>query len=126
MKRLWVSGFLLVILLVLCGLGSYTTSGCCSSLSSQLNRLKSEIHQGNISTALAISQSLQRQWETEHRRLCIFMPHDDLAPVGETLSQLPALIRNGETGLLESRCDLVNAQLEQLAEGETFTLDNLL
>lgn len=125
MKRLWVSGFLLVLLLALCSLGAYAASASCASLNGQLNRLKSEVHQGNTATALAISQNLQRQWEAEHRRLCTFMSHDDLAPVGETLSQLPALIRNGETGLLESRCDLVGAQLEQLAEGETFTLENL-
>ncbi len=126
MKRLWVSAFLLVLLLFLCILGSYTASASSSSLNSQLNRLKSEIHQGNTATALAISQNLQRQWETEHHRLCTFMSHDDLGPVGETLSQLPALIRNGEKGLVESNCDRVCAQLEQLAEGETLTLDNLL
>lgn len=126
MKRLWVSAFLLVLLLSLCTLGSYTASASSSSLNGQLNRLKSEIHQGNTATALAISQNLQRQWEAEHSRLCTFMPHDDLSPIGETLSQLPALIRNGEKGQLESSCDLVSAQLERLAEGETLTLDNLL
>ena len=126
MKRLWVSAFLLVLLLSLCSIGSYTASASSSSLTVQLNRLKSEIHQGNTSTALAISQNLQRQWELEHRRLCTFMPHDDLAPIGETLSELPALIRSEEIGLLESRCDLANALLEQLAGGETLTLDNLL
>lgn len=126
MKRLWVSAFLLVLILSLCILGSYTASASTSSLNSQINRLKSEIHQGNTATALAISQNLQRQWEAEHSRLCTFMSHDDLSPIGETLSQLPALIRNGEKGQLESNCDLVNAQLELLAEGETLTLDNLL
>ena len=126
MKRLWASGILLVFLLGLCGLGYWTAETSSQKLLRQLNLLQSEIYQGNLSTALAVSQGIQHQWEEEHKKLCTFMPHDDLTALGETLSELPALIESEELGLLKSRCSLASMQISQLSEGEVITLDNLL
>ena len=126
MKRLWASGILLVLLLILCGLGYSTAQSSSRKMTEGLSRLRTEIYNGNYSTALAVSRNLQRQWEEEHRKLCTFMPHASLAPIQETLAELPALIQNHEIGILEARCSLAAAQFAQLTETETVTLDNVL
>lgn len=126
MKRLWVSVFLLILLLSVCWLGNAAANQAAAEMNRQLSYVKGELHSGNLSTALAASQSLGRQWENEHRKLCTFMPHGELTDIEETLSMLPALIQTGETGQAEAQCSLAEAQLNRLSESESVTLDNLL
>ena len=59
MKRLWASGILLVLLLILCGLGYSTAQSSSHKMTEGLSRLRAEIYNGNYSSALAVSRSLQ-------------------------------------------------------------------
>lgn len=126
MKRLWVSGVLLVLLLWCCWAGNRTAYGAADSLSGSLQQVKSLVSQENYETALAATQDLERQWQGYRWRLELFLPHDDLAAAEASLLRLPALLQSRELGMLQAGCDETAAQIQHLAESETLTWENLL
>ena len=126
MKRLWVSGVLLVLLLWCCLAGNRTAYGAADALSGSLQQVKSLVSQENYETALAATQDLERQWQGYRWRLELFLPHDDLAAAEASLLRLPALLQSRELGMLQAGCDETAAQIQHLAESETLTWENLL
>ena len=111
MKRLWVSGVLLVLLLWCCWAGNRTAYGAADALSGSLQQVKSLVSQENYETALAATQDLERQWQGYRWRLEL---------------RLPALLQSRELGMLQAWCDETAAQIQHLAESETLTWENLL
>lgn len=126
MKRLWVSGVLLVLLLWCCWAGNRTAYAAADSLSGSLQQVKSLVSQENYETALAATQDLERQWQGYRWRLELFLPHDDLAAAEASLLRLPALLQSRELGMFQAGCDETAAQIQHLAESETLTWENLL
>lgn len=125
MKRLWASAIILVVLIVLCVIGTITTSKITADLTNTVESAKKAAEKGDNSTAFVLSQKAVSDWHQKHEILCTYMPHTKLEAIDQTLAALPPLIHYGTIDQFSAECDRGVTQIEYLNESETPILQNI-
>lgn len=126
MKRLWAAVIILIFLLFICSVGSKTTVQSTSQMTSQLNTLKAEVSKHNTATALAMSQDIIHRWNHEHSILCMYISHEHIEQIDQTLSVLPAYIQNDSYDAFQAECDRACLLIRRLNDTEQLSLENFL
>jgi hypothetical protein len=125
-KRVWVAAAIFLFLLSLCSYGLVTTNQLTETMSGKLNEIKAEVKIGNKNTAIALSESVIKEWHEYHMKMCMYMPHTRLESIDQSLAALPPLISsNNGTDQFEAECEKASAQIEHLKDTEMPSLANI-
>lgn len=95
MKRLWIAVALLVLAVGLCLAASLYQHHHLDRMLDTLTLLEDTYTAGNTAEARRIAAQLAADFKAVGRVLYCFIAHDDLAESQETVTLLPALIRQG-------------------------------
>ncbi len=126
MKRVWVALVIFLSVLGLCTFGLITTNQLTGAMSERLNEIKSEVKNGNTSTAIALSESAIKEWHEYHMKMCTYMPHARLESIDQSLATLPPLIASSNgTDQFEAECERASAQIEHLKDTEMPSIANI-
>lgn len=125
MKRLWASAIILVLVVVACIFGSNKTKQISKDMTQTIASAKNAANGGDMNTALKLSEKAITDWQDSHRILCMYMPHDRLESIDQTLSALPMLSYYGTTDQFTADCDRSITQIKYLNESELANLENI-
>lgn len=125
MKRLWAALILLVLLVTACIIGICHTRNVTADMVRTVSQAKAAQERGDTKAAFRLSEKARGDWRGKHRVLCVYMVHNRLEEVDQTLSALPELCRNGAKDAFLSECDKGLAQLSYLDESEIPNLENI-
>lgn len=126
MRRLWVAGILLVIMISLCALGIFQVTVQSEKVIDTINSAMQAAEQDDFDRAYEIISQCERDWIKTGRSLAAFTSHLELNNVGVSLAKLPPLIKSGEKSAFLSECAYSIVRLKHLAENELPLLNNLL
>lgn len=121
MKRCWLGGALL-LLLVLAGL--WTSRGMdqfCQSLSQDMTRA-AELAGEDREEALILTNRVRQRWERRRKLAAVVSDHEPMEQIEENLR---LLTREAEEEDFRETCLRLSSQLEALGSGQTFSLENL-
>jgi hypothetical protein len=125
MKRIWASGVICVILVILCILGITTTKRVSADLTQTVTQAKEAALTGNIDEAYRLSRKAVTDWHDQHEVLCVYMPHARLEAIDQTLAALPELVKNGANDQFAGECDRGITQIDYLNEAEVPNIQNI-
>lgn len=125
MKRIWAAVILLVLTVTACVAGISCTKKITSQMTRTVTMAKDAQERGDEETACKISEQAAKDWRDAHRFLCVYMVHDRLEAIDQTLAALPELCRNGAKDEFLSECDCGLTQISYLNESEVPNLDNI-
>lgn len=125
MKRIWASGIILVIALVLCVLGIVKTHSVTSELVQTVTSAKAAGEAGNKNLAYELSNKAVADWRKDHEILCMFMPHAKLEAIDQTLAALPGYIKYDGEDQFVGECDRGITQINYLNESEIPNIQNI-
>ncbi len=125
MKRMWAVLVLLALTLTISVLGARHTRAVTLQMERTVQEAKTAQERGDEDTALAFSRKAVSDWRDAHRVLCLYMLHDRLEDIDQTLAVLPELCQDEQREEFLSECDRSLAQFWYLNESELLTLDNL-
>jgi len=126
MKRIWVSIIILILLISVCSLGAQASQTHTDHILSTITALKDTAESGEEERAVSMSVALIDEWEESHRVLCMYMSHNRLEAIDDTIAALPSLLRGGERAQFTAECERAAAQIRQLTVTEQFSLENIL
>ncbi len=125
MKRMWAALILLILTVAACVVGIACTKRITSQMMQTVTMAKEAQERDDKKTAYQLSQQAAKDWRGAHRILCIYMVHDRLEAIDQTLCALPELCRNGAKDSFLSECDCGLTQISYLNESEIPNLDNV-
>ena len=126
MKRTVAAFCIVLIVLLLCLAGIQTARQITTEAVASLEELKVLVSQEDFSAALELSRSIRESWVKKHRILCLYMSHDRLEKIDESMSAIIPLIQYKESGHILSECDRMIAQIQDLQESESPNWENIL
>lgn len=88
--------------------------------------LQTALDSGDLDKCLTQSHELIDEFKSSSRFFPLFMRHSDIARIEETLVALPVLIETGSTQHFAAELARCKNMLENLAELENPTLENIL
>ena len=125
MKRLWASAIILVLVITVCIFGSNKTKQISKDMTQTITSAKNAANGGDMNTALKLSEKAVTDWQDYHKTLCMYMPHDQLESIDQTLSALPMLSYYGTTDQFAADCDRSITQIKYLNESELASFENI-
>jgi hypothetical protein len=125
MKRMWAALFLFVLTVAACIAGIGNTKGVTAQMTQTVSMAKTAQENGDAKTACRLSEKAANDWHNAHRLLCIYMVHDRLEAIDQTLATLPELCRKGAEDAFLSECDRGLTQISYLNESEIPNLENI-
>lgn len=125
MKRMWAALILLVLTVAACVAGIACTKGITSQMMQTVTMAKEAQERGDEANACRLSEQAVKDWRDAHRFLCVYMVHDRLEAIDQTLAALPELCRNGAEDAFLSQCDCGLTQISYLNESEIPNIDNV-
>lgn len=126
MKRLWAAWILTFVLLGACWWGMQTAHLGASEMEEALTSIEQSIEAGDITQACEQSQALNKQWDSLHRVLCLFLSHTTLEQIDQNLAALPQYLQQEESGLALAACARLLDQTDNLRDSEALLLENIL
>lgn len=127
MKRLWLAGGLIALLLLLCALHMVRLDRLVGQLTDQLTQAQQLLDQKDWASAEAAAQDAYDAWERSAFYLHITLRHEDIDAIRSSFRELLAFLACREQA---AECSAVNArllnQLELLLEEERPSVQNLL
>lgn len=121
MKRCWLGGALLLLLLLVGLLTSRGFDSFCQSLSRDMARA-AELAGENREEAQILTTRVRRRWESRRKLAAVLSDH---APMEQIEENLRLLTRAAEEEDFRETCLRLSAQLEALGSGQKFSLANL-
>ena len=121
MRRCWLGGALLLLLLLAGLLTSRGFDRFCQSLSRDMSRA-AELAGEDRDEALIIANQVRRRWERHRKLAAVLSDHAPMEQIGENLR---LLTRTAEEEDFRETCLRLSAQLEALGSGQRFSLENL-
>ena len=121
MKRCWLGGALLLLLLLA---GLWSSRGMekfCQSLSRDMLRA-AELAGEDREAALIIVNQVRQQWERRRKLAAVISDHGPMEQIEENLR---LLTRAAEEENFRETCLRLSSQLEALGSGQRFSLENL-
>lgn len=125
MKRMWIALALLVLTVSSCAVGITYTRSVTARMTQTVSQAKAAQKKGNAAAACRLSEQAKKDWKDAHRVLCVYMVHERLEALDETLAVMPELCRNGAKEEFLSECDRGLMQIAYLNESETPNLENV-
>lgn len=125
MKRLWIALALISIVLVTCVIGISYTQKITSEMTQTVEAAKEAQKRGDVNAAYELSTTAKNNWKDAHRVLCVYMVHNDLEEIDQTLALLPELCRNGAKDSFLSECDRGLTLISSLNESESPNIENI-
>lgn len=125
MKRIWASGIICVVLVILCIFGITTTKKVTDELTTTVTQAKEAAAAGDIDKSYQLSQKAVADWHSRHEILCVYMPHAKLEAIDQTLAALPELVKNGANDQFAGECDRGITQIDYLNESEIPNIQNI-
>ena len=121
MKRCWLGGALLLLLLLAGLWTSRKMDGFCQSLSRDMTRA-AELTGENRAEAQVLADQVRRRWESRQKLAAVLVDH---APMEQIEENFRLLNRAAEEEDFRETCLRLSSQLEALGSGQTFSLENL-
>ncbi len=125
MKRLWVVGILLVLLVSFCSFGIYQIAKHEEKIIGILTEAMEAAEQEDFERAYELSMEGEREWIKSEKALSLFTNHLDLSNVGLAIAKLPPLIKHGDKSQFLAECAYTIVRVKHLANEEMPSLSNL-
>ena len=125
MKRLWLAGALLSLVIVLCLGSQWHLRRQVTSLLAQAEQLDTIYREGDKAAVVRATADLCDKLERRLWLFPCFMRHDDLTGIRETAAVLPAALDADNPDEFLLRTALFRAQLEWLMKAEKPGVQNI-
>ena len=125
MSRVIIATLLLLITLFFSIFGSMFADSKGEIFENEINILKEKIAAHDTS-CIESSYQIIKKWKKTHEALSLYMSHDRIGVLDETLSQIPSYLEFGNFADAISLCDKFSRQLSDLIKNEKVTLGNIL
>ena len=126
MKRLWLSGFILFIILVSTLANSWYLNYIISDLEQQLTTAHQLASQDNWNAARQITHQAHGHWTQHDFYFHIVLPHKDINDIHLTFCEVQEYIELEETNQYTAANARLIVQLALLAEMDQLNLKNIL
>lgn len=124
MKRFIIAIILICMSVMMCIWGTVEAGDASSSTISEINELKEKIAQEDAS-ASSLSYLAIDNWQKHHDILCLYMSHDRLGQIDDTLALIPVLVHYNDVSQACSLCDKACEQISELVESQQVSLGNI-
>ena len=121
MKRCWLGGALLLLLLLAGLWASRGMDQFCQSLSRDMARA-AELAGEDREAALILTSKVQNRWERRRKWAAVVSDHQPMEQIEENFR---LLTRKAEEEDFRETCLRLSAQLEALGKGQKLSLENL-
>lgn len=126
MKRFWMAGLLLAVLVALCLGNAWYSLSLTRNLAGQLTQAQELVEQDRWEPARTLTQQVYDSWNNHHFYLHVFLRHSDTDQILRTFRQVLQYLHLEELDqYVAANADLI-AQLELLSEMEQPSLVNIL
>ena len=121
MKRCWLGGALLLLLLLAGLWSSRSFDRFCQSLSRDMIRA-AELAGEDRDAALVLTSRVLQRWERRRKLAAVISDHEPMEQIEEDFR---LLTREAEEEDFRETCLRLSSQLEALGSGQRFSLENL-
>jgi PBP1b-binding outer membrane lipoprotein LpoB len=125
MKRIWIALALLALVIATCVMGICYTREITEKMTQTVQEAKDAEKRGDIDTAYELSITARKDWKNAHNVLCVYMVHNDLEEIDQTLALLPELCLNGAKDTFLSECDRGLTLISSLDESVSPKFENV-
>lgn len=125
MKRLILTAAILSIIIAVCFVGVSTVAGCVEEMSGSLKNAAALCERGDYSGAKAAATELEARWVEIEPRLSIFINHDTVTTVGESVSRLAPLADEDNAAEFIAECRDAEISLVHIRENERLSIFNI-
>lgn len=126
MKRVAAAAVLLVLALGVSLYGRFLTEHSTDEIIGTMQHIDVLLEENDTAAALELSEKFQKRWEKLHRRLCLFLQHEELDPLENTFAVLPYYIRADSIDRARAECRLVISVTEHIELTERINFENIL
>lgn len=126
MKRAWIAGGVLIVLLIAAWANSWFIRSFTASLSDTLAQAETLAESGDWDQAGQLTQEAHQRWDSTSTYLCTVLRHADTDQVDISFHQVLEFLERQEDGEYSSANAALMSQIQLLAEMEQLTLKNLL
>lgn len=126
MKRLVISLSIIVFIILACVTSLFYLRSTKEVLLSSLSEISVEKNLGNTEGAITLSDKLFDYYSRQNDYLVLFIEHDRLEELEETLSRLSPLLSSEDNGEFSAELSKAVALTEKLYEHEKPMLKNIL
>ena len=126
MKRLWISGGILLLLLAGAMCNAWIIGSLTGTLTHTLAQAEAQAEEGHWEEALRFTREAQEQWDASADYLYIVLRHSDTDQVDEGFQTVEAYLEERHQEEYSAANAQLIAKIDLLYEMEAFTLRNLL
>ena len=126
MKRLWISGGVLALLMAAALWNAWYIGRVTGTLNGTLARAEARVEEGNWEEALRTTQEARAQWDACSNYLYIVLRHSDTDQVEEGFETVVAYLEQRDLDEYAAANAQLMAQIGLLYDMEALTLRNLL
>lgn len=125
MKRFWIGIVLLCMSLMLCVTEQRLTTSMTKDMTAYLDNITTAANTNNYTLADNLNKELKSSWKNFKKPLAIFVSHDILNDVTESLNILEAEILNKDI-FFDSNYAKVKTQIDSIEEDGKLLIENVL
>ena len=126
MNRIWAAIVIIVMLVGMCIFGTVMTDRMTTDISTSLLKISDAIREGDSQKAESLSKSANKDWQKYHKRMSMYIPHDRLEEISQTMAVLPTMIVCGSNEDAQAECARAQEQIRHVFGTELPTMDNIL
>lgn len=126
MKRVWVALVMMCTVFALCITELIIANKMTDHLSETLEKAQNCVKEQQIEQALQYSDRVAEDWEHYHKILSMFLIHDRLEQIDQSLAVLDTNLKCEQYDDFLSEASRTTAQLEHIKDTELPTIQNIL
>lgn len=126
LKRLWIAFGLIVAIFTVYVLETRTTDKVCADISYDLEIVKSYVENKEYTKALDYSEHIVDSWDRNHKLLSLFLIHEDLDDIDQSIEVLPVKLKNQDYSDFLSELSKIKTEVNSIKDNEDLTIENVI
>lgn len=126
MKRFLIACTLIIIVAVLCSVGSWYLKNTHAVIDEMLDNLLEHFEQGDMQQTAQAARALEKEWVKREKYLSIFIDHQKIDNIGISIAKLEPLAQLEAHAEFLAECKLAKVMLLHVINDEKISLESVL
>lgn len=126
MNRIWTAISILLVLMIGCITELTYINKITNDMKDRLLEINQYVENNSMETALKSSNELHEEWDKNHSIMALFITHDRLENIDQSVEIINANIKSDESSDFFTESARLYAQLNHLKDTELPTINNIL